>query len=64
MKKFPPSTVAFYDVNEEGLTLTLIFLSLVSPGLVIKNLGKGNLSFMIYFASSTGVYKRFLKFSY
>ena len=64
MKKFPLSTVEFCAVREDGLTLTLIFLSLDSPGLQTKNLGRGNLSFIMYLASSTGAYKSVLKFSY
>ena len=42
------STVAFLAVKDEGLTLTLIFLSFVSPSFVMKNLGSGNLSAIMY----------------
>jgi hypothetical protein len=62
--KSPFCTVALLLVSEEGFTLTLIFLSLESPGLHTKNLGRGNLSAIIAWASSRGAYSKFLKFSY
>ena len=49
IRKSHTSTVALLAVREDGLTLTLIFLSLESPGLHTKNLGMGNLSCIMYY---------------
>jgi hypothetical protein len=54
VKKLPDSTVEFWLLKLLGLTLTLIFLSFVSPGVHTKNRGIGNLSAIIYYASSMG----------
>jgi len=68
------STVALLAVNDDGFTLTFIFLSFESPGLQMKNLGRGNLSCIMNYiliksltvitlASSTGASSSYLKFS-
>jgi len=61
--KMPSATIWLlaWLLYELGLTLTLIFLSLVSFGLVMKNLGMGNLSCIMNLASSMGDSRRPLK---
>lgn len=61
VKKLPSYTVELAELSDDGLTLLMILLSLVSPGKQMKKRGIGNRSYIMSCASTTGASSKSFK---